>query len=108
MSVSAWGSADRGEPPLTLSTCPVMKDASSEAKNNTAAADEKGHARVPAAVVVYLTPMTGNLLESPGSQRSLETEFCCSTMKTSNNWSYHNPRSGNRLSGFGRRRRGIL
>ena len=50
-----------------------MKDASSEAKNNTAAADEKGHARVPAAVIVYLTPMTGNLPESPGSQRSLET-----------------------------------
>ena len=108
MSVGAWGSADRGEPPLTLSTCPVMKDASSEAKNNTAAADEKGHARVPAAVIVYLTPMTGNLPESPGSQRSLETEFCCSTMQTSNNWSYHNPRSGNRLSGFGRRRRGML
>ena len=60
-------------PPLTPSTCPVMKDASSEAKNNTAAADEKGHARVPAAVIVYLTPMTGNLPASPGSHRSLET-----------------------------------
>ena len=84
MSVGAWGSADRGEPALTLSTCPVMKDASSQAENNTAAADEKGHARVPAAVIVYLTPMTRNLPESPGSKRSLETEFCCSTMQTSN------------------------
>ena len=85
MSVSAWRSADRGEPPAdTEHPCPVMKDASSEAKNNTAAADEKGHARVPAAVIIYLTPMTGNLPESPGPQRSLETEFCCSTMQTSN------------------------
>jgi hypothetical protein len=74
---------------MTLSTCPVMKDASSEAKNNTAAADEKGHA----AVIVYPTPMTGNLPQSSSSQRSLETEFCCLTMETNNNWSYHNPRS---------------